>query len=91
MSMNLSLTKHVKPTKKGQKPQFFDAGVMQTPTELSNECKPFLSDRWRVFDKYQQWVLSVLVTDESWSVNYANEHLNDIRKALEEDYVWSWG
>jgi len=99
MSHNLTLGRKQKSDKKGEKPTWVDFPVRQTPTTLTRECESFLSEKWKVFDRYANWCRMVAFPGFDGKVgsclyNQAeaelNEHLDSVRKALDEGYEWSW-
>jgi len=98
MSHNLTLSKTVKSSKKGESPVTQECPLWQTPTTLTNSCSPFLGDRWKVFDRYQSWARETRFVHVSPYDTQAREdveaslqdHLSAVRQALEDGYEWSW-
>lgn len=99
MSHNLTLGRKQKSEKKGGKSTYIEFPLRQTPTVLTRECEPFLAEKWKVFDRYATWCrtsdfhyLETTVGSPAWKEanSYLDEHLNAVRKALDEGCEWSW-
>lgn len=80
MGTRLNLTKKLHSTTKGVAPLVMVYSLHRTPATLANECRPVLSDVWEVFRRYAAWARETLPENE--------DHLNDVRQALEEGAVW---
>lgn len=98
MSLNLTLTKTVRPSRKGEKPKLVTHAIRQTPTDVTLACRAVISDRWRVFVLYARWFLDNELDARGahmdgaspYALQVAREHLDGIQRALEEGFEWSW-
>lgn len=81
MSMNLNLTKRTPPSRKGERPIQSSVFVYQTPTTLTERCRPVLQDRFKVLRLYKEWL-------ESEEMPNLKEHLAEIEAALQDGFSW---
>lgn len=81
MSMNLNLTKRTPPSRKGEHSTQSSVFVYQTPTALTERCRPVLQDRSRVLSLYKAWL-------EAEEMPNLKVHLAEIEAALLDGFSW---
>lgn len=79
MSRNLCLSKPGQPRKNGKLGPRTIVHLFQLPTDVTLAIIPFISERWRVFDVYCSYVKST---------HGPTLHLDDVRDALHNGFIW---